>query len=294
MISTNDFCKSQYGEKLYKLALSGRFTCPNRDGSLGYGGCIFCSEGGSGDFAENGELPVSNQIERAKKRVEKKFRGNRYIAYFQSFSNTYAPLDYSRSLYGETAAREDIAVISIATRPDCLPDEVINYLADLNKIKPVWVELGLQTTKRESIEYIRRGYDTTVYDRAVRLLNEVGIHTITHVILGLPKENREDMLASVKHVCESGSRGIKLQLLHVLEGTDLAEDYKAGKFKTLEMDEYIDILTDCLKLLPEDMVAHRMTGDGPRKLLIEPLWSLNKKNVLNTINNKTRECFLHL
>ncbi len=288
MISTNDFCKSQYGEKLYKLALSGRFTCPNRDGSLGYGGCIFCSEGGSGDFAENGSLPVYDQIERAKKRVEKKFRGNRYIAYFQSFSNTYAPLDYLRSLYGETAAREDIAVISIATRPDCLSDEVIAYLADLNTIKPVWVELGLQTTKKESIEYIRRGYDTTVYDRAIRLLNEAGIHTITHVILGLPKENREDMLSSVKHVCESGSRGIKLQLLHVLEGTDLAEDYKAGKFKTLEMDEYIDILTDCLKLLPEDMVVHRMTGDGPKKTLIAPLWSADKKRVLNAINGRLR------
>ena len=288
MITTNDFCKSEYGEKLYKLSLSGRFSCPNRDGKIGYGGCIFCSEGGSGDFAENCEFSVSTQIENAKKRVASKFKGDRYIAYFQSFTNTYAPIEYIRSLYDEVSDREDIAVISIATRPDCLSDEVMTYLSELQKKKPLWVELGLQTVKPESIEYIRRGYDTQVYDEAVSKLNAKGIHTITHVILGLPGENRQDMLSTVNHVCESGSKGIKLQLLHVLDGTDLADEYKAGKFKTLEMDEYIDILIDCLKMLPPEMVVHRITGDGPKKILIAPLWSANKKSVLNTINARLR------
>ncbi len=288
MITTNDFCKNEYGEKLYKLSLSGRFSCPNRDGKIGYGGCIFCSEGGSGDFAENCDLPVSTQIENAKKRVALKFKGDRYIAYFQSFTNTYAPIEYIRSLYDEVSDREDIAVISIATRPDCLSDEVMTYLSELQKKKPLWVELGLQTVKPESIEYIRRGYDTQVYDDAISKLNAAGIHTITHVILGLPGENRQDMLSTVNHVYESGSKGIKLQLLHVLDGTDLADEYKAGKFKTLEMDEYIDILIDCLKILPPEMVVHRITGDGPKKILIAPLWSANKKSVLNTINARLR------
>ncbi len=288
MITTNDFCKNEYGEKLYKLSLSGRFSCPNRDGKIGYGGCIFCSEGGSGDFAENCDLPVSTQIENAKKRVASKFKGDRYIAYFQSFTNTYAPIEYIRALYDEVSDKEDIAVISIATRPDCLSDEVMTYLSELQKKKPLWVELGLQTVKPESIEYIRRGYDTQVYDDAISKLNAAGIHTITHVILGLPGENRQDMLSTVNHVCESGSKGIKLQLLHVLDGTDLADEYKAGKFKTLEMDEYIDILIDCLKILPPEMVVHRITGDGPKKILIAPLWSANKKSVLNTINARLR------
>ncbi len=288
MITTNDFCKSEYGEKLYKLSLSGRVSCPNRDGKIGYGGCIFCSEGGSGDFAENCDLSVSTQIENAKKRVASKFKGDRYIAYFQSFTNTYAPIEYIRALYDEVSDKEDIAVISIATRPDCLSDEVMTYLSELQKKKPLWVELGLQTVKPESIEYIRRGYDTQVYDDAISKLNAAGIHTITHVILGLPGENRQDMLSTVNHVCESGSKGIKLQLLHVLDGTDLADEYKAGKFKTLEMDEYIDILIDCLKILPPEMVVHRITGDGPKKILIAPLWSANKKSVLNTINARLR------
>ena len=288
MITTNDFCKTQYGEKLYKLALSGRFSCPNRDGRIGYGGCIFCSEGGSGDFAENCDLPIEDQIENAKKRVSAKFKGSRYIAYFQSFTNTYASIDYIKSLFDKVAERDDIAVISIATRPDCLPDDVIDYLADLQKRKPLWVELGLQTTKPESVEYIRRGYEDSIYDEAVYKLNTLGIHTITHVILGLPYENKDDMLATVSHVCDAGSKGIKLQLLHVLDGTDLASDYKNGKFNTLEMDEYIDILIECIRILPPDMVVHRMTGDGPKKLLIAPLWSGDKKTVINKINARLR------
>ena len=288
MITTGEFCKKEYGEKLYKLSLSSGCTCPNRDGHIGYGGCIFCSEGGSGDFAES-YAPLSEQIENAKKRVSSKYKGDKYIAYFQSFTNTYGPLERLKDLYDEAAARDDIAVISIATRPDCLPDDIINYLGELNKVKPLWVELGLQTVKEESIEYIRRGYETIVYDEAVKKLNDLGIHTITHVILGLPGETKEDMLSTVKHTVEMGSKGIKLQLLHVLEGTDLADDYRKGLFKTLEMEEYIEILADCLKILPKDMVVHRMTGDGPKKILIAPLWSGDKKRVMNAINKRIRE-----
>ena len=289
MITTSDFCKSQYGEKLYKISLSGGFTCPNRDGTLGVGGCIFCSAGGSGDFSESSELSINEQIDRAKKRVSSKFKGDRYIAYFQSFTNTYASIDYLKSLYDQVAQRNDIAVISIATRPDCLSEEICSYLEELNHVKPLWVELGLQTVKKASIEYIRRGYDTYVYDDSVKKLNAMGIHTITHVILGLPGESEDDMLNTVKHVCSVGSKGIKLQLLHVLEGTDLAVDYKKHKFDTLSMERYIDILLDCLKLLPEDMVVHRMTGDGPKKSLIAPLWSADKKKVINSINRRLRE-----
>lgn len=284
MITTSDFCKREYGEKLYKLSLSGRFTCPNRDGRIGYGGCIFCSEGGSGDFAESAELSIGEQIERAKAKVSAKFKGNRYIAYFQAFSNTYAPVDYLRSLYDPLTKRDDIAVISIATRPDCLNDEIYCYLDELNRKKPVWVELGLQTVKDESIKYIRRGYPTKVYDEAIKRLNGIGVHTITHVILGLPGETLADMQNTVKHVVSVESRGIKLQLLHVLKGTDLAADYAAGKFSVLREDEYMNILEVLLKDIPEDMVVHRLTGDGPKKLLIAPLWSGNKREVMNRLN----------
>lgn len=284
MITTSDFCKKEYGEKLYKLSLSGRFTCPNRDGRIGYGGCIFCSEGGSGDFAESAELSIEEQIERAKAKVSAKFKGNRYIAYFQAFSNTYAPVDYLRSLYDPLTKRDDIAVISIATRPDCLNDEIYCYLDELNRKKPVWVELGLQTVKDESIKYIRRGYPTKIYDEAIKRLNGIGVHTITHIILGLPGETLADMQNTLKHVISVGSRGIKLQLLHVLKGTDLAADYAAGKFSVLSEDEYMNILEVLLKDIPEDMVVHRLTGDGPKKLLIAPLWSGNKREVMNRLN----------
>lgn len=289
MTTLTDFCKKEYGEKLYKLSLSGPFTCPNRDGKLGYGGCIFCSEGGSGDFAASACLRLEEQIESAKARIASKYKGDRYIAYFQSFTNTYAPVEILRSVYDPVAAREDIAVISIATRPDCLPEDVLEYLAELRQKKPVWVELGLQTVHPETAEYIRRGYANEVYDRAVERLNALGIHTVTHVILGLPSETKEDMLATVQHVVACNSGGIKLQLLHVLKGTDLAKDYEAGLFQTLEEEEYLDILTDCLRLLPEDTVVHRMTGDGPKKLLIAPLWSANKRKVLNDLQKKLRE-----
>ena len=286
MISVNQYCRQEFGEKLYKISLSGGFTCPNRDGSLGTGGCIFCSQGGSGDFAESASRSIEEQIEKAKKRVADKFHGERYIAYFQAFTNTYAPVETLRKLYIPVAQRDDIAVISIATRPDCLGDDVLLFLEELNKLKPLWVELGLQTTNRKSAEYIRRGYDLSVYDTAVEKLNSIGIHCITHVILGLPNETEEDMLSTVRHVVNSGCKGIKLQLLHVLKNTDLASDYAEGKFRTMEMDEYLHILKKCVSILPEDMVVHRLTGDGAKKDLIAPLWTGDKKRVLNAIKRE--------
>lgn len=286
MISVNQYCRQEFGEKLYKISLSGGFTCPNRDGSLGTGGCIFCSQGGSGDFAESASLSIEEQIEKAKKRVADKFHGKRYIAYFQAFTNTYAPVETLRKLYIPVAQRDDIAVISIATRPDCLGDDVLLFLEELNKLKPLWVELGLQTTNRKSAEYIRRGYDLSVYDTAVEKLNSIGIHCITHVILGLPNETEDDMLGTVRHVVNSGCKGIKLQLLHVLKNTDLAADYAEGKFRTMEMDEYLHILKKCVSILPEDMVVHRFTGDGAKKDLIAPLWTGDKKRVLNAIKRE--------
>ena len=286
MLTLNEYCRRTFGEKLYKLSLNGGMTCPNRDGTCGTRGCIFCSEGGSGDFAPDADLPIALQIEEAKKRVGGKFAGDRFIAYFQAYTNTYAPVEKLRELFSEVIARPDIAVLSVATRPDCLGDGVMDLLKELNGVKPVWVELGLQTVKPETAEYIRRGYRTELYDEAVEKLNAAGIHTVTHVILGLPGETREDMLETVRHAVRCGTGGIKLQLLHVLEGTDLAEEYRAGKFETLTLDEYVSILKDCVSLLPEDTVVHRLTGDGPKRILIAPLWSEDKKRVINTISRE--------
>ena len=282
-LTLNRFCREKFGEKLYKLSLNGGMTCPNRDGKCGTRGCIFCSAGGSGEFAPSSSLPIDEQIEQAKARVAAKFRGSRYIAYFQAYTNTYAPVETLRALFTKVITREDIAVLSIATRPDCLGEDVLSLLAELNRIKPVWVELGLQTIHERTAEYIRRGYALPVYDRAVSRLNALGIHTVTHVILGLPGESADDMVETVRYVSER-SAGIKLQLLHVLEGTDLAEEYRAGKFRTLELEEYIDILRLCVPLLKPETVVHRLTGDGDKKLLIAPLWSADKKRVINAIN----------
>ena len=286
MITLNDYCRKTFGEKLYKLSLNGGMSCPNRDGTCGTEGCIFCSAGGSGDFTPDVTLPIEEQIEAAKKKVSAKFHGNRYIAYFQAYTNTYAPVDRLRALFEPVIHRPDIAVLSIATRPDCLPDDVLSLLGELNQIKPVWVELGLQTVKEESVSYIRRGYPTEVYDRAIANLNALGIHTVTHVILGLPGETLSDMEATVRRAIEAGTRGIKLQLLHVLKGTGLAEDYEAGKFNVLSLDAYIEALRACLSLLPADLVVHRLTGDGPKKLLIAPQWSADKKAVINRIHKE--------
>lgn len=301
-ISTNDYMKQVFGRKIYKISINGGFTCPNRDGTLGTEGCIFCSGYGSGDFSEDAALSVTEQIEKAKVRVEAKMPQRntvsdvgRYMAYFQAFTNTYAPVERLRSLYMEAVNHPDIVGISIATRPDCLPDEVIDLLEEINRIKPVWVELGLQTIHAKSTEYIRRGYELPVYEDAVRRLRGKVSHIITHVILGLPGETREDMLESVRYVggfvenaADGNEFGIKLQLLHVIRGTNLEKDYLAGHFSCMSMEEYVDLIADCIEALPENMVIHRITGDGAKNTLVAPMWSADKKRVLNALNKKLR------
>ena len=288
-LSFNKYLKDKFGQKVYKISLDGGFTCPNRDGKTGTRGCIFCSKGGSGDFAESREMSITEQIENGKKRVEKKIKSGKYIAYFQAFTNTYAPVEILRQKYEEAINHPDIVALSIATRPDCLGDDVLRLLDEMNKIKPVFVELGLQTIHQKSAKYIRRGYDLSVYDKAVRELKKIGVNVVVHVILGLPNESENDMLETVKYVCESGANGIKLQLLHVIDGTDLAKDYEKGLFKTLEFDEYVNLIVKCVKIIPKDIVIHRLTGDGAKKDLIAPLWSADKKRVLNAINKALRE-----
>ena len=288
-LSFNKYLKDKFGQKVYKISLDGGFTCPNRDGKTGTRGCIFCSKGGSGDFAESREMSITEQIESGKKKVEKKIKSGKYIAYFQAFTNTYAPVEMLRQKYEEAINHPDIVALSIATRPDCLGDDVLRLLDEMNKIKPVFVELGLQTIHQKSAKYIRRGYDLSVYDKAVRDLKKIGVNVVVHVILGLPNESENDMLETVKYVCESGANGIKLQLLLVIDGTDLAKDYKKGLFKTLEFDEYVNLIVKCVKIIPKDIVIHRLTGDGAKKDLIAPLWSADKKRVLNAINKALRE-----
>ncbi len=279
----NSFLKEKFGTKVYKIALNGGFTCPNRDGKIDTRGCIFCSKGGSGDFAESPELSITEQIENGKKRLEKKIKNGKYIAYFQAFTNTYAPVERLRTIYTESIDHPDIVALSIGTRPDCLGGDILALLDELNKIKPIFVELGLQTVNENTAKYIRRGYTLDVYDKAVEDLHKIGINVVTHIILGLPGESKDDMLKSVKYACKV-TDGIKLQLLHVLKGTDLATDYEQGKFEVLSLEEYTDIIVDCVKIIPQDVVIHRLTGDGAKKDLIAPLWSADKKTVLNTIN----------
>lgn len=288
-LSFNKYLKDKFGQKVYKISLDGGFTCPNRDGKLDTRGCIFCSRGGSGDFAESRDMSITEQLENGKKRVEKKIKNGKYIAYFQAFTNTYAPIEALRQKYAEAIDHPDIVALSIATRPDCLGKDVLRLLDEINKTKPVFVELGLQTIHPKSAKYIRRGYDLSVYDKAVKDLKKIGVNVVVHVILGLPNESEEDMLETVKYVCESGANGIKLQLLHVIDGTDLAKDYEKGLFKTLEFDEYVKLIVKCVEIIPKDIVIHRLTGDGAKKELIAPLWSADKKKVLNSINKALRK-----
>lgn len=287
--SLNEYLIKTFGTKVYKIALNGNMSCPNRDGSIGHKGCIFCSEGGSGDFAENAFLSVTEQLEAGKQRLSRKYKGSSYIAYFQAYTNTYASVEYLEKIFTEAITHPDVVCLSIATRPDCLDSDKIALLTRLNSIKPVWVELGLQTIHEPTASYIRRGYDLFVFDRAMNLLNNSGIETIVHMIIGLPGETPSMMLDTAQYIGRCGAKGIKLQLLHVLENTDLAADYAGGCFETLSLDEYTDILMEIIKILPKDMVIHRLTGDGPKKLLIAPLWSADKKNVLNTIHRAFSE-----
>jgi hypothetical protein len=285
----NEVLKETYGEKVYRIALNIGCTCPNRDGTLGDRGCIFCSAGGSGDFAENPALSITEQIERGKLRLQKKVPNCRkFIAYFQAYTNTYAPVSYLRPRFMEALNNPEVVILSIATRPDCLGHEILELLFECNKIKPVWVELGLQTIHKKSADFIRRGFSLECYDSAVCELNSIGVSVITHVILGLPGETAEDMYATVDHIASLPVQGVKLQLLHVLKGTDLADYYEIDPFHIFTMDEYIEVLMGCLKRLPESCIVHRMTGDGPKKLLIAPLWSADKKRVINAINKRLR------
>lgn len=281
--SLNSYLKKRFGCKVYKLAINGGFTCPNRDGKIDTRGCIFCSKGGSGEFAESAEKSVTQQIDDGKKRVEKKIKDGKYIAYFQAFTNTYAPVCKLKSLYAEAINHPDIVALSIGTRPDCLGNDVLELLDEMNKIKPVFVELGLQTIHENTAQYIRRGYPLEVYDKAVDDLHKIGINVVTHLIIGLPGENEQDILESVKYVCRK-TDGIKLQLLHILEGTDLADEYRECKVDVLSLEEYTSIIKHCVEIIPDNVVIHRLTGDGAKKDLIAPLWSADKKHVLNTIN----------
>lgn len=282
-ITANDYYKQKYGSKVYKLSLDGGFTCPNRDGTLGTGGCIFCSELGSGEFAEGGNN-ITEQLEKAKGRVESKNKSGKYIAYFQSFTNTYAPIEKLKKIYYEAIKPDYIVGLSIGTRPDCLGDDVIELLKEINLVKPISVELGLQTTSEKSAEYIRRGYDNAIYFDAVKRLKSAGIEVVTHIILGLPYESKEDMIKTTRDAVAAGTDGVKFHLLHVLKNTDLERDYSSGKFECLTLEEYAEILKECIAVLPPHVVVHRITGDGAKCDLIAPMWSADKKMVLNFLN----------
>ena len=287
MRTLSDHYREKFGCKVYKLSLDGGFSCPNRDGSLGVGGCIFCT--GSGEFAVGGPDPIALQLERAKCRVNAKNKDGKYIAYFQAFTNTYAPVTRLRQLYFDAIAPEEIVGLSIGTRPDCLGEDVLALLQEVNAVKPVSVELGLQTIHPDTVRYIRRGYENQVYFDAVKRLKAAGIDVVTHIIIGLPGETAEMAVETTLAAVNAGTDGVKFHLLHVLRGTDLAQDYAAGKFRCLTMEEYGDILVQCVKALPEHIVVHRITGDGAKKDLIAPLWSADKKRVLNYLHKRLEE-----
>ena len=280
----SDHYREKFGCKVYKLSLDGGLTCPNRDGTLGTRGCIFCGGDGSGAFAEKCCESIDVQLERAMERVKDKNKNGKYIAYFQSFTNTYAPVETLRKLYYEAIGPEYIVGLSIGTRPDCLGEDVVTLLQEINGIKPVSVELGLQTVHEETARYIRRGYDTAVYFDAVRRLKNAGIEVVTHIILGLPGETLDMMLETTRQVAAAGTDGVKFHMLHVLRGTDLARDYEEGKFTVFSLEDYGEVLKKCISVLPEHMVIHRITGDGAKKDLIAPLWSGDKKRVLNYLH----------
>lgn len=287
--SLDYYLKDCFGQKIYRIALNGGMSCPNRDGTLDTRGCIFCSAGGSGDFAAPALLSVTEQIEQGKLLLQKKTDCKGFIAYFQAYTNTYAPIEYLKELFTEAMAHPDIVALSVATRPDCLCEDVLSLLSELNKIKPVWVELGLQSIHPETARFIRRGFDYACYKEAVLALKERNLTVITHLILGLPYETPEMMLESVCEISKLPPDGVKLQLLHVLKNTDLANDYQKGNFSVLSQDEYVELVIDCLERLPQNVVIHRLTGDGPRNLLIAPEWSIHKKQVLNQIQRRLKE-----
>lgn len=294
MISLNTYLKQRFGCKVYKLSLETGCTCPNRDGTISTGGCTFCSSGGSGEFA-------SNSIEKAKEKVASKLKNipesqRKYIAYFQSYSNTYEtstmPFEKLSSIFTQAAEQKEIAAISIGTRPDCISERMVDFLAELNKTKPVWIELGLQTSNEKTAERINRGYRNKVFEETVQKLKDRGIDVIVHIILGLPGETEEDMINTVKYVSSFKPQGVKLQNLQILEGTKIALDYKKSPFSVFSLAEYAEVVVKCLNELPDETVVHRITGDGPKSILIEPQWSADKKKVLNYMNKKTEGILL--
>ncbi|MBQ6814243.1 MAG: TIGR01212 family radical SAM protein [Lachnospiraceae bacterium] len=308
----NAYLKERFGKKIYKISLNAGMSCPNRDGTIGTGGCIFCSEGGSGDFASPASLSITRQIEEGISLVKNKIKegsGQCYIAYFQAYTNTYAPIERLRAIYEEAAKNENIVAISIATRPDCIDENIANLLYEINKIKPVIIELGLQTSNESSAKYIRRGYDNNMFEKAVTIIDNINrrisdtednitnkhcnisshIHIVVHMIIGLPGEDITTMLDTVRYINSFPIHGIKFQLLHILKNTDLAKDFEKKSFKVLSMEEYADILIKLLLNLRSDIVVHRITGDGPKKILIAPTWSADKKKVLNYINKRLKD-----
>lgn len=289
--SLDSYLKTTYGEKIYKISLDGGMSCPNRDGTLDTRGCIFCSAGGSGDFAANRLLSITEQIESGKAQSARKFHASspRYIAYFQAYTNTYAPVEYLRKIFMEAAMHPDIVLLSIATRPDCLSEETLELLSEIQTIKPVWIELGLQTIHEDSATFIRRGYELPCFERAVQQLSMRKIPIIVHTILGIPHETKDQMTETIDYVCQLPIFGLKLQLLHILKGTDLADYYKRYPFSLFTHEEYISFIVELLERIPNSITIHRMTGDGSRSLLIEPQWSLNKKQILNDINKRLKQ-----
>lgn len=284
--SLSEHLKERFGEKVYKLSLSGGMTCPNRDGTLGKRGCIFCSESGSGEFCANAKMSISEQIKNAKKLVKSKTKSEKFIAYFQSFSNTYADVRYLESIFTEAINNPEIVMLSIATRPDLLGEEVINLLKKLSLIKPVSIELGLQTMHQKTADYIRRGYDLPVFEEAVKNLKAAGIETVVHLIIGLPTESKEEILKTAEYVGRLGVNGVKFHMLYVVKGTDLEKEYLEGKVPLFSLEEYTSILGECIRRIPKNVVIHRITGDGAKKDLIAPLWTADKKRVLNYINRE--------
>ena len=282
--SLNYFLRNKFGEKVYKISLDAGFSCPNRDGKISKGGCIFCSERGSGDFAGDRNFSIHKQFENIKEMMHKKWKKGKYIAYFQAYTNTYAPVKVLRQKYTEALNEEDVVALAIATRPDCLEDDVLDLLEEINKEYYVWIELGLQTTNDDSAKLINRGYTLDVFEDAIRRLKERNIDFVVHTIFGLPGESKEDMLRTVDYVAHCGAKGIKFHLLHLMKGTPLVKLYENGKLIFMEQDDYIDVICKAVAMLPQDIVVHRLTGDAPRNLLIGPMWSLKKWEVLNAID----------
>ena len=284
--SLNYFLREKFGEKVFKISLDAGFSCPNRDGTISRGGCIFCSERGSGDFAGNRQFSITKQFEDIKEIMSKKWKEGKYIAYFQAYTNTYGNIEVLREKYEEAIKQEGVVALAIATRPDCLSDEVIELLRELNKRVYIWIELGLQTVSDKTSRIINRGYDIATFESSVRKLRTASIDVVAHVILGLPEEDKNDMLNTIDYLAHSNIQGIKFHLLHLMKDTPLVRYYELGRLKFLEQEEYVDLVCEAIALLPQDIVIHRMTGDAPRELLIGPMWSLKKWEILNAINQK--------